>query len=337
MEKLELFVSGLHCKACVGLVEQTILEQKNISSVKVNLIEEKVFLEGNFVSSDPKIIADELNILLKPNGYSLSTREEIKKNTSKDFLGATLITLGFLGLFFLLQKLGIINLVDNSNISFSTSFLIGLIASISTCMAVVGGLVLSISANFAKGGSSNKPQIFFHLGRLISFFILGGLLGSLGSFFQIGGSWLINFLVALIMLVLGLNLLDIFPWAKKLQLSLPSSFSQKINKFKEINNSFTPLMLGLLTFFLPCGFTQSMQIFSLSSGSFWTGSLTMFFFALGTLPILGLLSFASTNFSHKINSSLFFKTAGLIVISFALLNLWNALAAAGLVPILLIF
>ena len=50
-------------------------------------------------------------------------------------------------------------------------FGLGLVASVSTCMAVVGGLVLSMSANFAKEGDKFRPQVLFHLGRLVSFFI----------------------------------------------------------------------------------------------------------------------------------------------------------------------
>ncbi|MBP6911491.1 sulfite exporter TauE/SafE family protein [Patescibacteria group bacterium] len=48
--------------------------------------------------------------------------------------------------------------------------------------------------------------------------------------------------------------------------------------------------MGIGTFFLPCGFTQSMQVYTLSTGSFLAGGLTMLSFALGTLPMLLLLS-----------------------------------------------
>jgi sulfite exporter TauE/SafE len=84
-------------------------------------------------------------------------------------------------------------------------------------MAVVGGLVLSISANFAKKGENIKPQILFHLGRLASFFILGGVIGAIGSSFQFGkeGIFILGLIVAVILLILGFNLLDVFPWTKK--------------------------------------------------------------------------------------------------------------------------
>jgi sulfite exporter TauE/SafE len=75
-----------------------------------------------------------------------------------------------------------------------------------------------------------------------------------------------------------------------------------------------------------------MQIYSLSLGSFWGGAITMFTFALGTLPVLALLSFGASGFHKKIRSDVFFKTAGLVVIFFALINILSALAGAGIIP-----
>lgn len=218
-----------------------------------------------------------------------------------------------------------------TNISLWAAFVIGLIASVSSCVAVVGGLVLSMSTNFAKGGDSLKPQILFHLGRLASFFFGGGLVGIIGANFQLSntGTFFIGAIVSVVMIILGLNLLDIFSWASKLQITLPVSIREKIHNLKYFNHTLTPLVVGILTFFLPCGFTQSMQIYTLSTGSFWTGAFTMFAFALGTLPILALLSFGSLGIHKKSWAPIFFKTAGFIVIFFGLFNLYNSFNIIG--------
>jgi sulfite exporter TauE/SafE len=57
----------------------------------------------------------------------------------------------------------------------------------------------------------------------------------------------------------------------------------------------------------------------------------MFAFALGTLPVLALLSFSSLGIHKKAQSGIFFKTAGLIVIFFAIFNLINTLAGASII------
>jgi sulfite exporter TauE/SafE len=201
-------------------------------------------------------------------------------------------------------------------------------------MAVVGGLVLSVSTNFAKEGDKIKPQVLFHLGRLVSFFILGGVIGSIGAAFQLGlyGTFILSLLVGIIMIILGVNLLDIFHWSKKLQPTMPKFISRHIFQLKAVNHTLTPLLLGLATFFLPCGFTQSMQIYSLSTGNFWTGALTMSAFALGTLPVLILLSFGSLAITKQQNKSIFFKTAGLVVLFFGLFNLLNSFTSIGWLP-----
>jgi sulfite exporter TauE/SafE len=200
-------------------------------------------------------------------------------------------------------------------------------------MAVVGGLVLSMSANFAKEGDKVRPQILFHIGRIVSFFILGGLIGIIGANFELGGTgtFILSFIVAIVLLVLGVNLLDIFPWFRKLQPTLPAFIGRHINGFKNINHTLTPVLIGVATFFLPCGFTQSMQIYALSTGSFWTGALIMLTFALGTLPVLAILSFSSLGIHKKAQSGVFFKTVGLVVIFFGIFNLINSLVIIGII------
>ena len=90
--------------------------------------------------------------------------------------------------------------------------------------------------------------------------------------------------------------------------------------------------MGIATFFLPCGFTQSMQLYTLTTGTFMRGGMTMLAFALGTLPVLALISFSSFSIKNSAKSGIFFKSAGLIVILFALFNLVNALVVVGLFP-----
>ena len=217
--------------------------------------------------------------------------------------------------------------------SYGTAFVIGLIASVSSCLAIVGGLVLSLSASSAKEGGTWRSQALFHIGRLGGFFVLGGTVGLLGNSLHLGltANVVLGGVVALVMLILGINLLDIFHFTKRLQLTLPARFSKHIVRGSRHDHYLAPLLVGIGTFFLPCGFTQSMQLYALSTGSFMQGALTMTVFALGTFPVLALLSFGTLNIAHKPWKGIFFKIAGIIVIALALLNLANALATAGII------
>jgi sulfite exporter TauE/SafE len=75
-----------------------------------------------------------------------------------------------------------------------------------------------------------------------------------------------------------------------------------------------------------------MQLYTLSTGSFLVGGLTMLAFALGTLPVLALISFSSFSIQNHAKAGIFFKSAGLIVILFAVFNLINSLVIIGLMP-----
>ena len=128
------------------------------------------------------------------------------------------------------------------------------------------------------------------------------------------------------MVLLGANLVGIFSLAK---ITLPVGIFQFFRKIE--HKTLTPLIIGFATFFLPCGFTQSMQIVALSSGSFLEGFLIMLAFAIGTFPVLALLSFGTSGFAQSRHALLFFKTAGIVVIGLGIFALLAGLAGLGII------
>jgi len=324
-------VKGMHCNACIVLTESELQDHPLVISAKSSLSTNSVEISGDFQDMVPEDIAKELTTVLTKHGYSLSTEKQITKTNWSDFKIAIPIAFAFGFSFIVLQKIGLVNLINTSSVSYGTAVAIGVIASLSTCMAVVGGLVLSMSSTFAKEGDKIKPQLLFHAGRIISFFLLGGVIGAIGSAFALNTlmTFILGLTIGVVMLILGVNLLDIFNWTKKLQPSMPKFLSRHALGISKFNHTLTPFLVGVATFFLPCGFTQSMQIYTLSTGSFLKGGLTMLAFALGTLPVLVLISFSSFSIQNSAKAGVFFKTAGLIVIMFALLNLINSFVVIG--------
>jgi hypothetical protein len=90
------------------------------------------------------------------------------------------------------------------------------------------------------------------------------------------------------------------------------------------------MLLGALTFFLPCGFTQAMQVYAMTTGSFWRGALIMSVFAIGTAPGLLGVGGLTAYFGKGKFSGLFFKFVGLIVIALAIFNIGNGYNLSGL-------
>ena len=326
-------VSGMHCNACILMTESELKDVPYITDAKSSLAANSVVVTGTFGDKTPEIIAEELTRVLRPHGYALSV-ERVEKNAGwGDFAYALPIALVLILGFAALQYAGLTNLITGSSVSYGTAFVIGLIASVSSCLAIVGGLVLSLSASSAKEGGTWRTQSLFHVGRLAGFFVLGGTIGLIGSSFHLGltANVVLGIVVAAVMFILGVNLLDVFHFTKRLQLTMPAWASRHVVRGSRHDHYLAPALVGIGTFFLPCGFTQSMQLFALSTGSFMQGALTMLVFALGTFPMLALLSFGSLNIAHKPWKGIFFKTAGIIVIMLALLNLTNSLATAGII------
>jgi len=314
-------------------IEDAIRSLPGVHSVSASLVRSEVSVSGDFNGLSEEKVMKIMNEALQLLGYVLTLTKKEKIIDWSEFQFAIPIAAAFLVVFVLLQKMGIVQLVSVTQIDYRAAFVIGLIASVSTCMAIVGGLVLSMSASFAKEGDRVRPQIYFHAGRIYSFAVLGGVIGSLGSAFQLGATatFTLGMIIAVVLLLLGINLLDVLPSVKRFQPTMPSVIGKRLLSVKNMNHSLTPLLVGGATFFLPCGFTQSMQIYALSTGSYWAGSLIMFAFALGTLPVLSLLSFSSLSIHSNKQSGVFFKTVGLITICFGLLNLLNALAGVGII------
>lgn len=328
---LKVKVSGLHCKACELLSEEKLSALPRVKAVRVSHSRGQAEIDYQDEMPDKKLIQKELQAI----GYDLD-EEGFKKNKNKknkwpELFWALLITLA---LAFLLTKSGFLNLQNQINpeaLSLGGIWFIGLIAGVSTCMALIGGIVMALSADYARRHPQAPkiqkflPHLYFNLGRAAGFFILGGLLGSLGAAFKISAlanAWLSLF-IGLLIIFLGLQILDIFPWLNRFSLTLPKSLGKIMPNKENSQNPLGIMIAGALTFFLPCGFTQSMQIYALSTGSFMQGGIIMFMFALGTS--LGLLSLGGlvSSIQGKRNG-IFLKVAGLIVILFGLFNITNA-------------
>ena len=318
MEK-EFFVHGMHCSACEILIEDKLLKVSGIKKVKASLKTSKVY-----ICSDEEISPEDLSKFVEEHGYKISATSEVRSKVNyKELSIGFAIAISIFSGFLLLQKLGLVNLINPKQVTLPFVFLIGVVASLSTCMAVVGGLVLSLSSNFAKQ-KDYSPLIAFHLARIVGFFFLGGLIGLLGSAFILSGTayLVMNVALFIVMFIMGLNLLDIFKFTIKAQIKIPKNLSKHVLRLQNQKGILPAALMGIATFVLPCGFTQSMQIYSLTTANFVQGALIMFVFSLGTLPILSLISFAS----FKIRSKTFFTTAGFLVLLFAVFNFVSGLS-----------
>jgi uncharacterized protein len=338
-----IHIKGMTCVSCESIIKDEIKGFPGVEKIKVSVKKETAEISHDAEKKlDFNLIIDKINSL----GYHASFEKISKvdacinrkeKATGKQWFYSLLVVLGFYIAYKLLQSAGIFNWVDvdPNNISFGVAVLVGIVASMSTCLAVVGAVVISFAAkNESKGSKferSVKPHLLFHLGRILTFFVLGGILGLLGNWLNISTSFISIFtiIIAIILAWLGLNILGLTPSMTKFGIRMPKSVIKHWEKVNNSNHSSAPLILGGLTFFLPCGFTQSMQFFAVTTGSFWQGGLTLALFAIGTVPVLLALGITTSKLKNM-NFVVLKKAIGFVVILFALYTLSTGFALAGL-------
>ena len=348
VKEVILKIEGMVCVNCENLIEDILLDNNGVNKVEVSYTKGLAKINYN----ENKTSINDLITVISENGYKvidfsnevnedLSNKNKKSKKrdidcANKDEDNTFLIIIIILGVILLLKKFGVSNIFSvfptpNENTSYSMLFIIGLFTSLH-CVSMCGGINLSQCINYNdtidKGTLSTiKPAFLYNLGRVISYTIFGAIVGGIGSIISFTG-WmqsLIQLIASIFMIIMGLNMLNIFPWLRKLNPRMPKIFAKK---FKSKNNN-SPFFIGLLNGFMPCGPLQAMQIYAISTGSVTKGAISMFLFSLGTVPLmfgLGTLSsYMSKKFSNKIMK---FGAILVIVLGFSMFN--NALALSGI-------
>ncbi len=332
---MSVCIDGMTCHSCEVTIERKWKKLDGVKKVEVNATTGKAQIA--YAGSAPTI--PQLQSVLSKEQYLVSLNGGVIRKTKTPFFQLVGLFAFVLILGNVLSKLGWLksNFAIGSEMSFGAVFLIGLVAASSSCIAIAGGLLLSSAAKFnERYGSASlmgrmRPVFLFVTGRIAGYTVLGGLLGVVGKVLAPSPfiTALITILAALYMLVMGLDMLQIAPaWLKRLTPKMPKSLSHRVLDAEGREHPLAPLALGAATFFLPCGFTQALQLYAITTGSFMSGALTLMAFALGTAPALLALGWASGSLKGKAGR-FFFKFSGALVVVLGLWNIQNGLTIAG--------
>ncbi len=327
-------VQGIHCASCVMVIERQLKKLEGVHAVRVDALTGKAELSCARVP-----LLEEAQQAVQANGYTVLPWQDGKpammpRRGVRDAVELGVIVLLLLGLFWLFSRLPFVphSFGISERMSYGVVFVIGLVASISSCMAATGGLLLGMTATGRSRLVKAQGTLLFHLGRLLSYTTFGAVLGGIGSFFtlspQVNAAAVI--LSSFVMLLLGMQLLQFVPpWIRALQPRLPRFLTHALDAASGRPSTIASFLIGAATFFLPCGFTQALQLYVLSRGNAMTGALTMFAFALGTLPALLSLSVLSSLFTGTVQRYVV-KVSGVLVLLIGLSSLQSGFALAGL-------
>ncbi|MDR0472194.1 MAG: sulfite exporter TauE/SafE family protein, partial [Treponema sp.] len=191
-----------------------------------------------------------------------------------------------------------------ADMGYGMLLIIGLLTSVH-CIAMCGGI--NLSQNLQKGNAATVvqtaaaktpfnfsllvPGILYNGGRLFSYTAAGVVVGALGSVISVSDNFrtIVLLLAGAFMIIMGLNMLGMFPALRRFTPRPPQFFSKKIKTQKTGRG---PLVIGVLNGFMPCGPLQAMQLYALSTGSPAKGGISMFIFCAGTIPLMFALGAA---------------------------------------------
>lgn len=291
MKRVVIYIDGMTCINCQSRIWNALKSRKGIADITVSYERAR----AEFSYEPQQITGEEIEKLIEDMGYRVIPAEKHRRNV---FLWAAGEISVIAVLFLLLQHWGILNRLAPDSLAetgmgYGMLFVIGLITSVH-CIAMCGGINLSQTLHRDGTGTEELSKTMlrntftYNMGRVASYTVIGGVLGALGGLAGVADSLqtssafqgMLKLLAGTIMVVMGVNMLGIFPGLRKVRILIPFLKGKSLWKKK------TPFWIGLCNGFMPCGPLQSVQIVALASGNALTGAFSMLCFSLGTVPLM---------------------------------------------------
>lgn len=310
-------IDGISCDNCRNKIKNELLKISEVNEVNIT----KNIAKITYIDKiDKEEIIKTINYLgyLTKNSYISQNINDIDNNIKlKEFILILSVIIFIIYILRIILGINIFNVIPSidNNLSYGMLFITGLLTSIH-CISMCGAI--NIVATYNKENKfSIKKSLLYNIGRIISYTIIGGLIGLIGNIITVNDTinGIIIILTSLVMILMSLNMMNI------INFKLPHI---KL-KYKP-NNSF---LIGLLNGLMPCGPLQSMQLYALSTGSFLKGALSMLAFSLGTLPLMLSVGIFLSIFS-KDKKILLNKIASVLILILSLSMLNRGISTLGI-------
>ena len=216
---------------------------------------------------------------------------------------------------------------------------LGFLGSFGHCVGMCGPLTVAFSLSIQRDTAQKwLAQLSFHgllnLGRIISYALVGGILGGVGSVFIASGQLAgvgsalrqgMAILTGLILIWFGCaqvkpNWLPHLPILHPLQGNWHQHLSKGMDELSRQTSWWTPFLLGGVWGLIPCGFLFAAQIKAAGTGNFLLGAATMLAFGLGTMPMMLGVGISASRLSADKRSQLF-RLGGWVTITIGILTL----------------
>ena len=315
MTQQQFYIEGMTCSGCERTLENAVARLEGSHAVHADRRSGQLTVHYAAPCTEEMIVQ-----AVEKAGYHV-TDGPCRKGD-----GVYLLVI-LLGLYVIARQLGWTEFfqrfptISGEQLGYAALFLVGLLTSVH-CIAMCGGLNLAQSMS----SGSRSPlfgSVLYNLGRLTSYTLIGGALGLIGEkaavTLQIRGA--IGLAAGFLMLMMGVCMLGGFSLPG---FRLPGPVGRGLSALRK-HGAFA---IGLANGLMPCGPLQSMQLYAVASGSFLTGAASMFFFCLGTIPLVLLFGTAAGALKMNWRRRMLQLGSALLVLM-GLFTVQNNLALAG--------
>lgn len=333
---INLAVGGMTCVSCENRIESKLKQMTGIAKVTASYSRSQVT-----ITYDPNLVGlSDIKSALNNMDYPVSADTGNQKSQYRaappinQILGVGMIILAVFMLINYFGGFAIFNQFPQASqgMGYGALFLIGLLTSVH-CVAMCGGINLSQCVPRTEAQNKRKtvhlrPGLLYNGGRVIAYTVVGGIVGGLGAVISFSGAakGVVAVAAGVFMVIMGFNMLNLFPGLRQLSPRMPRIFARGINARK---NSNSPFVVGLLNGLMPCGPLQAMQLYALSTGDPVQGALSMFIFSLGTVPLMFGLGALSSLLSKKYTAKMMTASAVLVVV-LGMVMVGNGMSLSGI-------
>ena len=185
-----------------------------------------------------------------------------------------------------------------------SGFILGFLGSFH-CVGMCGPIAFMLPVNHENRTEKAVQISFYHIGRLISYALIGILFGLLGRSFDIFGlQQQLSIVIGIIMIILvfvryfsGMNftlLKPLYKLVSQLKSAMGTTFKKKsLDAF---------LTMGFLNGLLPCGLVYMALFGALGTAGAYDGAIYMLFFGLGTVPLMTATVYLKDFLSVKVKT-----------------------------------
>src|SRR5512138_2159432 len=273
------------------------------------------------------------------------------------------VILIMIGIVFIAIAIGLATIQSNSNTvdiakssgtmsQLLVAFVTGLTTGGLSCLAVQGGLLASslarqIEQDYVEAAAYRKahkrsktdlparsssalPIFLFLVAKVVAYTLLGALLGLLGSYLTLSPATRALLMIAIGIFMVGnaLRMFNVHPIFRYFSIEPPKFITRYIRRTAKGTDTFTPLFLGALTVFIPCGVTQAMMATALGTGSVAMGAALMFAFTLGTSPVFFIVAYLTTELGSRLEK-MFMRFVAVVVLILGLVTVNGGLNLMG--------